>query len=329
MLQAKAEADFWKTRRKAILNVSQNEAWQKLASLPLSFQTAPPIRSPFKTLRILSELDSRKRPPQKTPRLQNLLDSLSPEHLKIHNISAPKTPRSGRFVIFMQDVHMNFEAQSNLSRALQNLMKNDLVNVVGLEGDFNPISLAPFRNYPVPGVQKNVADFLIKKQQISGPVHAGLVTEGSIPNFVGVDDQDHYAANVRASVDSLKIKHPAKKDHEKRGRWLKESKKESFNSKLREFDLILESFHEKSLDLGPFVQKLARHVSKLPKTLKAFNEAYSLEKNLDFERVKTERAEILNFLIKVLDPQELSYLMEEALAYRKGGGVSCRFLQYA
>ena len=106
--------------------------------------------------------------------------------------------KGGGVVIHIQDVHRNFEAQQNIGKAVQELINANAVDVVALEGAFAPIDLSWYRAYPHADVIKAVADWLLKENKISGPVYTGFVSKAPIPKFVGIDDKNHYDANVEA-----------------------------------------------------------------------------------------------------------------------------------
>ena len=47
-----------------------------------------------------------------------------------------------------------------------------------------------------------LADYFLKKGELSGAVHAGLTNAKPVPAYVGVDDLGHYEANVSAYLRS-------------------------------------------------------------------------------------------------------------------------------
>lgn len=46
------------------------------------------------------------------------------------------------------------------------------------------------------------ADYLLRENKISGPIHAALTHHGPLPRIWGIDDPDHYQANIKTYQDS-------------------------------------------------------------------------------------------------------------------------------
>ena len=105
-------------------------------------------------------------------------------------------------VIHIQDVHMNQEAQWNIRETVKSLLQSGQVGLVALEGATEPIDLQAFADYPHAKAVEMAADYLLKENKISGPIHAALTARGKLPIILGIDDPIHYEANVQAYRDS-------------------------------------------------------------------------------------------------------------------------------
>ena len=97
-----------------------------------------------------------------------------------------------------QDIAIGNEAQEKINKAVQELVDNKVVDVVALEGAFTPMDFSWYRAYPYQDVVKAVADWLFKEDRISGPVYTAFTSKNAIPQFIGIDQKQHYDANVEA-----------------------------------------------------------------------------------------------------------------------------------
>ncbi|MBK8575585.1 MAG: hypothetical protein IPN90_07890 [Elusimicrobia bacterium] len=251
----------------------------------------------------------------------DLVTSLSLSHGRIQNVFP-----SGKFaphrpvVIHIQDVHGNFEAQWNIRQTVQALIDRNVVGLVALEGAFGTIDLSRYRAFPNHETIGDVADYLLKKNKISGPVHAGFTSVHPIPPFVGIDDPRHYRSNVeayRASAIHVKsyksILAKIKADVDQR-------KSLVYNAALYEFDRQMESYRGGSLPLKRYVTILSGNVSEkyISKSVQNFIEVLQREKDLDLKQVEEDRTRLMAELPQKLGHRQIGELVQSGEAYRTG-----------
>jgi len=164
-----SEANIWADRKKTSLKTA-SPLHPKLAQLPL-------------------HLPSNVRP--------SLLSAVAPEFGTIRNTTKPAHGNAKRTLIHIQDVHLNFEAQVHISRTIRTLLKEGSVDLVAVEGAYDPFNKRPFSRYPYPSSIEAAADALLRQNIIAGPYHAFLTAKGRVP-FVGVDSPALYAKNLTA-----------------------------------------------------------------------------------------------------------------------------------
>ena len=71
---------------------------------------------------------------------------------ELHSSPSSKTPP----IVLIQDVHLNSEAQKNISGVLETLLHERRAGVIGIEGAFSPLDFTRFRAFD-PTVRKDVA----------------------------------------------------------------------------------------------------------------------------------------------------------------------------
>jgi hypothetical protein len=319
------ESNFWAERQKTVqqTRTRTDEPAFQLAQLPA---TLPPPSKPLEQM-TLSEPFLENLPPKMAPAVLPLAQALPASLGTIRKITVPEKPRRQRIVIQIQDVHMNQEAQKNIGAAVASLIDHASVGLVALEGESRPLALEKLRSFPHRQTIKSVADYLLRENKISGPLHAALVKTGPIPPVIGVDDIAHYKANVQAYKDSL----PRMDEIKGQVAALKERSRREYervlNKDLAAFEEKTEAFHGNKMPLGTYVRWLADRSRTVPESVRNFIEALTLEETLHFPQVEAERSLLLKKLAKTLTPEELSDLLKWSLAYRMGTLPNARFYQ--
>lgn len=247
-----------------------------------------------------------------------LFAALSPAYGTVRNVWPGETPGKGRVVVHVQDVHQNAEAQWNIRGVVSDLVKTGQVGVVALEGATEAIDLKPFLDFPHRKAVGMAADYFLKENRISGPIHALLTAPRPLPRIQGIDDPVHYEANVQAVRASLAVSsatlatlHSIQSDIDKK-------KETVFSSALLALDHTVTDYRNENISLGDFVERLSSAVSLPSVSLQAFLLALQTERSLDFKQVEIERSRLIEKLMHTLSPAEIDRLMGESLAYRSG-----------
>jgi hypothetical protein len=229
----------------------------------------------------------------------------------------PTADKLAPTILHIQDVHRNFEAQTNINNTLQNLIKTEKIDLIALEGAFEPLDLSLFKNFPQPETVTSSAKYLFEKGSISGAMNAILATKVPI-NVIGVDDSLHYHKNVTAYKQSTSQFEKAQKILRDEKIRLNEKKNLKFNAQLRSFDGLVQNYHDGQLGMGEFIQRLASHEKTWQAQTQLFLEALRLENKINFDHVQKERTTILSNLIPTLDPATLNNFYEEAIRFQMG-----------
>lgn len=253
-------------------------------------------------------------------RVSPLLNSLPLSYGTVRRVTLPPKKAAQRIVLLIQDVHHNPDAQRNIGQAIQSLIDKNSVDIVGLEGAFTPMDFNRIRGYSDKKNIQEVANYLLRKNKISGPVHAALTSPVDIPPFVGIDDPVHYAANVAAYRDSL----PQLAEYQAAvSGWAKEldrRKSSVLNPALKSFDETVSAYHRGSLSLGDYVTVLLAHAPEgdAPLVVRGFKRVLDQENNLNFPRIERERAQLVEKIVPLLHQDGMDRLFQQSVAYRNG-----------
>ncbi|MCD4813722.1 (d)CMP kinase [bacterium] len=207
---------------------------------------------------------------------------------------------SGRTIVYIQDLHCNYEVQTNIRLMLERMMKKNKLRLVGVEGESTPVSVSKLSTVPAEDLRKNISEYFMQRGRITGPEYQSAVTDGGLilqgieSERLYVDNRDTlmkflneesqgYCEDLRYALERLKRPlynmNLAKMDH----KW------EEFNNEnisLENYcDFLLLEAHTTGVDLEPYkVMRLYSLEHKLP-----VNAAVDYEKLLQ-EAETLERA---------------------------------------
>jgi hypothetical protein len=213
------EVNIWSERKKSHPHFEVASLPELTRPISIFNPTALPVKS--------SEI-------KRSPKITQLLP---PAYGTVRHITGPRNSSKGT-LIHIQDVHLNAEAQLNIQRTVEELINNKAIDFVALEGASGPIDLTVFRKFPNTQAVKLASDYLMKQNEISGPVYAALTSPAEIPTFSGIDDAEHYQENIQAYRASHLQKSAAQKQLLALQNQLIQDKKHLFGPALAAFDSL-------------------------------------------------------------------------------------------
>ncbi len=316
-----AETNIWNERQKNMRQPIQ------LAALPDAFRGLPDLNHVLESIPSIPRTSGLKLSPSEAA----FVDALPMDACQIKNVYVNPLAKSIPLLFLIQDVHMNFEAQQNISRVLLAL-NNQAARVsvskpllVGVEGAFGPFDFTRFRAFDDKNLVKAVSDYFLKENKFAAPSFVGITAETPATTFYGIDDTAHYKANVEAYRDSQTLKPTLVAEIEKSKRALIELKTKELNPELKKFDAAQSAYFDGTKGLGDFIAYLSytSEATGNPEAgselvIEQFLAAYEIEKSLDFKKVERERAQVVEKLAAKLNPDEIKQLVAEGLAYRTG-----------
>lgn len=248
---------------------------------------------------------------------RSLIDAIPLTYGTIQDVyAAPNTDIAP--VVLIQDVHLNTEAQTNIATVLQELINQAQVGAVGVEGSFTTFDFAPYRKYPNKNLTKAIVDDMVRQNLLAAPSYVGITSQAEPPAFIGVDDAQHYEANVNALYDARDQKPTVLKTLAKAREELETKKARAFSKELKSFDDLRLTYHQGRVGLGEYLITLSRYNVDRDFAIEQFLEAYNMEQNLDLKRVETERKRVIEQLTQKLSDDEVATLLTNSVAYRMG-----------
>jgi phosphomannomutase len=230
---------------------------------------------------------------------------------------------SGKLIVHIQDAHCNFEAQSNISKMLEQLSREAGINMISVEGAEGTVDTAWFRAFPDAEIRKEVATYFMKKGEITGAEYFSINSDYNGTIF-GAETREHYVRNLKAFTEVYPHTDAIErylKDLRSVGTRLKSL---IYPSGLRTLDSKVDAFEDKELELSDFASYIdaACSVNGISKekygNFKRLVETLEYEDKIDFDVVDSERSGYIDMLSKKLSKEEMTDLVAESVRFKKG-----------
>jgi hypothetical protein len=331
------ESGFWTERRHHTRSVEKKSDNVLLASLPTGdsariLSDLPSIRSASlqQLTPALAEQIRTQDPQGAVPHISSLIQTLPQTFGQVRRLAFPEISRPSKTIVHIQDVHLNQEAQRNIGAAVQALVNQDKIQLVALEGSFEPIHLDKLRSFPHKETVRVVADDMLVKNEISGPVHAALTSDRPIPPLEGIDHSTQHYRNVEAYKQSVPLTPVYKARLTELQKEVAARKAKTFNVDLASFDAQVEAHRCNAVPLGDYLRLLVSKTQDADTNVQNFLAALDAENHLDFSQVEKERRVIIEALAAKTKKEDMQSLLDESVAYRVGRighGIFYRHLQ--
>ena len=313
--ERKASVEKIKEDQLKNLNKNKPEALL-LAQIPSNFNSLPLPQKNISSSLIQSL--KQELPKESLEPLATLLESVPSQYGTISKIQIPKNKKIAKTVLYIQDVHLNPEVQTNISKTIQSLIDSKKINLIALEGAFEEIDLTHFRTSPYPEAIQKSTDYLFRQKKISGAIHTALTSPKEIPPIVGIDDHDHYWAHVNSYKQSVGLVAQYKKELTDLKLKINQEKEKGWNQKLKDFDQQVDLYQKGTIKLGDYLSLLSSQNSQNYPSIQNFLKALKLENSLNFSQVAKEREFLVKNLVPLLTNQQIQEFMQQTLHYRTG-----------
>ncbi len=235
---------------------------------------------------------------QKSYSVPNISEIHIPEEFGIvEEVYKTEASEKSPLIIYIQDAHTVYEAQSNIRKIIDKIQKDNDVKLVALEGGDSKIDPLLFRTFPLQDVKEKVLDGYVRRGELSGAEFAAIANEKE-SDFWGVEDMDLYHQNKEAFLKAIDKKPRIDMKLDDIGRWLEKKKDEIYSPELKELyqkqtdyenerlSLIDYSLYLTEADLAAGLKQAA--VREDYPTIIALHEAVKREKSMDMSRVDEE-----------------------------------------
>jgi hypothetical protein len=263
-----------------------------------------------------------------TPKEKPLIQEISIDNIGVpKDIGSVKTRYQGKdgkkLVIHIQDAHCNYEAQTNISKILETLSKDYDVNLISVEGADGFIDTSWFKAFPDAEIRKEVADYFMKKGEITGAEFLSITEDYPIKLY-GAENRNLYIKNLEAFTSTYPNKEAVEKYLTDMKTILGKLKGYIYTKKLKGFDTTIENYKAKEQTLSEYAKVLSLQLKRHKIDLKGYPDfaklVYTLvyEDKIDFKVVDEERATLIDKLSKKLSKKKLQELVAKSFSFKTG-----------
>ncbi|MBN1594772.1 hypothetical protein JW933_02490, partial [candidate division FCPU426 bacterium] len=108
---------------------------------------------------------------------------------------------NGPAVVYIQDLHCNYEVQKNIAAIIRYLAEKHGLRLLAVEGASLPINTTKLRSFPLAKIREEVSDYFVRKGKLSGAEYYAI-TAGQEMVLEGIETAELYARNKR-TVDFI------------------------------------------------------------------------------------------------------------------------------
>lgn len=213
--------------------------------------------------------------------------------------------KDGKLLIHIQDAHCNYEAQTNISKILETLSKDYNINTISVEGADGYVDTAWFKSFPDAEIRKEVADYFMKKGEITGAEFLSITKDYPIKLY-GAENRDLYIKNLNAFTQIYPHKQEIEKYLLDVKSVLGKLKGYIYSKDLMAFDAVTEDYKDKKKTLSDYAKVLSVQLKRHNLDLKDYPDfsklVYTLvyEDKIDFKVVDQERANLIDAISKAV-----------------------------
>ncbi len=230
---------------------------------------------------------------------------------------------SKKTIVCIQDAHCNYEAQKNMSKLLEHLVKENKLKLIMVEGGSGNVNLSFLRMYADKQTRERIADKYLQMGQISGEEYLDITSDYNLELY-GVEDEWLYNEHMAVfeKVDSIKEKglselEPFSALINGLKPYIYPKEAVELEKKRADYDAKLISLTEYCQYLKEKAQAKNLGLENYPH-LTAFSDTNLLEKDIDFKLVELERNLFIKDLAKLLDEAGIEELLKKSQDFKAG-----------
>jgi hypothetical protein len=241
--------------------------------------------------------------------------------------------KAGKTIIHIQDAHCNYEAQMNMVKILESLIKNQGLRLILVEGGSGDVSLTPLRLYADEDKRNEVAQDYLQKGKISGEEYLDITSDYDIELF-GVEQQELYDRNMEVFTDIEGGRADCLEYLDKVNEVIQALTPRMYNPRLGAFESRIAQLRQKSDSLSDYYAFLETSAleakvktEQYPHMANLFESA-AIEKKLDLTQAETQRNAFLGALSKRLNEQEARELIRMTQVFKSQGITQQEYLSF-
>jgi hypothetical protein len=251
---------------------------------------------------------------------------------------------SGKTLLYIEDIHANKEAQTNIAniiRHVRNSFAGDSLRLIAVEGAEGRIDPSLLKACPDKVTREKIAGILLAEGYISGAELYSVLDEAPVLLY-GIERGDLYAKNLKNFIRVQRIREKGARYVELLRKAFEEIGEKVYPAEVKSLLRTGEQHQRGALPFSAYAAFLqefyARHADAHPEVVsfynglrdfKTFVAAVALEKNIDMKKLAGQRQDFAAALSRKLNKGELAGFVNQSLLYRTGKISAHDFYAYA
>ena len=226
-------------------------------------------------------------------------------------------------IIYIQDIHANFEAQRNISRMLDQLITDTGLKLIMVEGGWGSVGLSHLRSHANRERRQAVAEKYLKAGKISGEEYFDIAYDHEI-ELEGIDDERLHRENTNTLFKIEDIRAKALEELLNIKTSLYELQKGTYPPHILQFERLDMDYKAEKISLKDFYLQLHEFAEKVGEDFtnfqhfRKFVEAIGMEQHIDFKLVERERENIINHIENVMPMQKYIDFILKSFKFSRG-----------
>lgn len=212
-----------------------------------------------------------------------------------------------RLVIHIQDLHTNPEAQFNLAKILELLLKNYHLDLVCSEGADEIVDTSSVSSFPSYMTRDKVARFFINTGELTGEEYLSITKYPDLPIW-GVEDRDIYFKNIIQFNNIMKFSPQAQIFISQTKKALSQLKNKIYSKELLALDQKETDYEDEKIETDEYLNYITDYIQKfnIPtykyKNITLLQESIEQEKNINsLKAMEASQKLLLNLRIVFLE----------------------------
>lgn len=229
--------------------------------------------------------------------------------------------KDNRLIIQIQDLHTNYEAQTNEAKIIYYLLKNKGWRLVATEGAEGEVNTSIFELFDDAATKEEVARFFMSKGQITGAEYLHILKK--VPFVIyGAEDTALYRRHLNSFKDSLSYKNDVLQYCQQVKDVLSEIKSHIYTPELKELDRKISAYNDRKISLNNYVSYLNEIFSTHSIDISRFSNferlsgIIELEQKINFKKVEQEHLEAIKELSQDLSEKEMADLIVKSVDFK-------------
>lgn len=238
-------------------------------------------------------------------------------------------------VVLIKDAHCHYEAQKNIAKILDILIRDYKIDLVCVEGASGLVDTSVFQSMPDKKARETASDKFVKKGYLIASEALSISRANELPFTIwGVENRKLYVEDLKLFRQAYNIIEPAERFVKVAKGIIGLLKEKIYNLQLKKFSKNLQEYRENNLGLTEWVKYLGAFIDDSlsfiegHKNFRLVLKAIRVEEGIDFKKVEEERNVLIMYLQENLPKEEVKKLVERSLLFRLGKISSLDYYSY-